>query len=148
MYLQTGLGQVFKPRPQGPAKQPPKAPAKQPPPKQGWVVKDGHRRYCSAPDGRQVGCDLNLRVKFRRSFDGFLREVENAYGRWMAKSTAQMLTKKLQKTLKDWHQEMLNSQLLDNDPIVLVAGLNYRRSNGTWLVDRSDLRQYWRLIDL
>jgi hypothetical protein len=148
MYLQTGLGQVFKPRPQGPARQPPQAPAKQPPPKQGLVVKDGHRRFCSAPNARRVGCDLNLKVKFRRSFDEFLREVEHAYGRWMARSTARMLIQKLQKTLKEWHQEMLNSKLLDNDPLVLVAGLHYRRSNGAWLVDSSDLRQYWRLIDI
>jgi hypothetical protein len=111
-------------------------------------VKDGHRRYCSAPDGRDVGCELNLRVKFPRSFDEFFREVENAYGRWMAKSTAQMLVKKLKKTLNDWHQEMLNSNLLDNDPLVLVAGLDYHRSIGAWLVHRSNLRQYQRLIDL
>jgi hypothetical protein len=147
MYLQTGLGQVFKQRPQGPAKQPPKAVAQRPP-KEGWVVKDGHRRFCAAPDGRSVSCDLNLRVKFRRSFDEFLREVEHAYARWMARPTAQMLAKKLQKTLKQWHRDMLNGTLLDNDPLVLVAGLHYRRSNGSWLVDRSDLRQYWRLIDI
>jgi hypothetical protein len=148
MYLQTGLGQVFKPRPRGPVSQPPKAAPKQPPPKQGWVAKDSHRRFCLAPDGRHVGCDLELRVRFRRSFEEFLREVENAYGRWMAKPTAQMLVKKLQKTLKEWHQDMLYYQILDNDPLVLVGGLDYRRSNGTWLVDRSDLRQYRRLIDL
>jgi hypothetical protein len=147
MYLQTGLGQVFKQRPQGPAKQPSKAVAQRLP-KEGWVVKDGHRRFCAAPDGRSVSCDLNLRVKFRRSFDEFLREVEHAYARWMARPTAQMLAKKLQKTLKQWHRDMLNGTLLDNDPLVLVAGLHYRRSNGSWLVDRSDLRQYWRLIDI
>jgi len=146
MYLVTGLGQIYKPRKE-PPKQPPKAPAKQLP-KEGLVRKDGHRRYCLAPVGRHVGCDLNLRVKFRSSFEEFLREVENAYGRWMERSTARMLIKKLQKTLKEWHHDMLYQKLLDNDPINLVAGLHYRRSNGTWLVDRSDLRQYWRLIDL
>jgi hypothetical protein len=148
MYLfETGLGQVFKPRPKVPAKPPPKAPAK-PPPKEVWVVKDGHRRYCSAPSGRSVSCDLNLKVKFRRSFEDFLREVENAYGRWMERPTARKLIKKLHEDLKQWHQEMLDGKLLDNDPIVLVAGLNYRRPNGTWLVDDSSLRQWWRLIDL
>jgi len=146
MYLLTGLGQIYKPRKE-PPKPPPKAPAQRPP-KEGWVIKDGHRRHCGAPDGRSVHCDLNLRVRFRSSFEEFLREVENAYGRWMERPTARTLIKKLQKDLKQWHQELLNAKALDNDPINLVAGLHYRRSNGTWLVDRSDLRQHWRLIDL
>jgi sulfur relay (sulfurtransferase) DsrC/TusE family protein len=89
-----------------------------------------------------------LKIRFRRSFDEFLREVEDAYGRWMARPTARMLVKKLQKDLKQWHQDMLYYKLLDNDPINFVAGLYYRRSNGTWHVDDSSLRQWWRLIDL
>jgi len=148
MYLfETGLGEIFKPRPRAPAKPPPKAPAQRPP-KEGWVVKDGHRRFCGDPSGGVVSCDLNLKVRFRRSFDEFLREVEEAYGRWMARPTARMLVKKLQNDLKQWHEDMLYYKLLDNDPINLVAGLNYRRSNGTWLVDGSSLRQWWRLIDI
>lgn len=147
MYLVTGFGQTFKPRPKVTAKPPPKKPTK-PAPKAGWVVKEGHRRFCSAPDGRAVSCDLILRVKFRHSFQEFLREVEGAYGRWMERSTARTLVKSLQKDLKQWHQELLSAKALNNDPVMLVAGLHYRRSNGTWLVDRSDLRQYWRLIDI
>ena len=147
MYLVTGLGQIFKPRPKVMVKPPPKGPTK-PAPKAGWVVKDGHRRFCGAPDGPAVGCDLELKVRFRRSFKEFLREVESAYGRWMERSTARTLVTKLQKDLKEWHQELLRAKAFDNDPIMLVAGLFYRRSNGIWLVDRSDLRQYWRLIDI
>jgi hypothetical protein len=147
MYLVTGLGQIFKPRPKVTAKPPPKGPAK-PAPKAGWVVKDGHRRFCSTPAGRAVSCDLTLRVRFRRSFEEFLREVEGAYGRWMERSTARTLVKRLERDLKQWHQELLTAKALDNDPIMLAAGLGYRKVNGAWLVDRSDLRQYRRLIDI
>ena len=145
MYLfETGLGEVFKPRPQAPA---PKPPPKRPQ-IQGKVVKDGHWRYCSAPSGGLVSCDLNLKVRFRRSFAEFLRAVEAAYGRWMEKPTAQKLVKKLQADLKKWHDDMLYHKLLDNDPMNFVVGLNYRRSNGTWLVADSSLRQWHRLIDI
>jgi hypothetical protein len=66
----------------------------------------------------------------------------------MAKPTAQMLVKKLQKDLKQWHDDMVYYKLLDSDPMVIVAGLSYRRSNGSWLVVDSSLRQWRRLIDL
>jgi hypothetical protein len=66
----------------------------------------------------------------------------------MEKPTAQKLVKNLQ-DLKKWHDDMLSHKLLlDNDPMNFVVGLNYRRSNGTWLVDHSSLRQWWRLIDI
>ena len=146
-FFETGLGEIFKPRPKGPVKPAPKAPVQRPP-KEGKVVKDGHWRWCPAATGRSLSCDLNLKVRFRRSFDEFLREVENAYERWMARPTARMLVKKLQKDLKQWHEDMVYHKLLDNDPIIIVAGLNYRRSNRTWLVDDSSLRQWRRLIDL
>lgn len=147
MYLyETGLGEIFKPRPKAQAKPTIKAPAK--PPQAGWVKKDGHRRFCSDPDRGTVSCDLNLKIRFRRSFDEFLRTVEDAYGRWMAKPTAQRLTKTLRGRLKELHQELLGQTVFDNDPIVLVAGLHYRQSNGAWLVERSDVRQYQRLIDV
>jgi hypothetical protein len=147
MYLVTGLGQPFKPRPKATVKSPPKG-ATQSAPKEGWVVKDGHRRFCAAPSGRTVSCDLTLKVRFRRSFEEFLREVESAYGRWMERSTARSLVKKLRQDLKQWHQELLNARALNDDPIVFVAGLFYRRSRARWLVDGSDLRQYGRLIDI
>lgn len=150
MYLfETGMGEVFKPRPQAPSKPPPKVPAK--PFNEGWVAKDGHRRFCGpapSPSDRELHCDLELRVRFRRSFDEFVREVEGAYARWTTRPTAYALVKKLRKRLKEWHEEMLYYKILDNDPLVLVAGLHYRRSNGSWLVSDSDLRQYRRLIDL
>jgi len=140
MCLVTGLGQIFKRRPKVTAEPPPKALAK-PPLKDVWVLKDGHWRFCSAPYGRAVSCGLELKLKFRHSFEEFLREVEDAYGRWMERPTARMLIKKLQKDRKQWPQELLSAEALGNDPIVLVAGLLYRRSNGTWLVDRSELCQ-------
>src|SRR5262249_4265688 len=90
-FFETRLGEVFRPRPRAPAQQPPK---------QGWVVKDGHRRFCGDPSGGSVTCDLNLKVRFRRSFDEFRRGVEDAYGRWMSRPTARMLVKKLQEDLK------------------------------------------------
>lgn len=146
MYLfETGLGDVFKPRSRTPVKQPPKPPAK--PPQTGSVAKDGDRRICGQTSSRTVTCDLNLKIRFRRSFSEFLRAVEEAYGRWMAKPTAQRLMKTLQDPLKKMHQEMLPQKFLDNDPIVLVVGLYYKQSNGAWLVDGSDVRQYQRLID-
>jgi hypothetical protein len=147
MYLVTGLGQPFKPRSKAAVKSPPKGPT-QSAPKEGWVTKNGHRRFCGAPSGRTVSCDLTLKVRFRRSFEEFLREVEGAYGRWMERSTARTLVRKLTQDLKQWHQELINARALNNDPIMLIAGLVYRRSNGGWLVDGSDLRQYWRLIDI
>ena len=149
MYVfETRLGEIFKPRPKAPTVQPPSRAPVQRPLKEGWVVKDGHRRFCGTPSGRSETCDLQLKVRFRRSFDEFLRAVEDAYGRWMERSTARTLVKKLQKDLSQWHQEMLSSKVLDNDPLVLVAGLTYRKSNGTWHVDDSSLRQWRRLIDL
>jgi hypothetical protein len=147
MYLVSGLGQIFKPRPKITPKPSPKAPPK-PAPKEGRVSKNGHRRFCGAADDGAVACDLLLRVKFRRSFEEFLREVENAYVRWMERSTARRLIKNLTTDLKQWHQELLRASALDNDPIMISAGLFYRSANGAWLVERSDLRQYWRLIDL
>jgi hypothetical protein len=146
MYLfDTGFAEVFRPRPKAP---PPKAPEK-PPPKAGKVVvPEGHWRFCGDPSGRSVSCDLNLKVRFRRSFDDFLREVEAAYARWMETSTASMLVKKLKNDLKKWHDDMLYYDVLDNDPLFLVVGLYYRKSDGSWLVDGSSLRQWHRLIDL
>ena len=93
-------------------------------------------------------CDLNLSVRFRKSFAEFLRNVEAAYGRWMADSTANKLVKKLAKELKQWHEEMLSVHALDNDPMTLVAGLLYKKSNGSWLVVDSSLRQWRRELDL
>lgn len=148
MYLfETGLGEQFKPRTKEPAKPLPKTPVKRRS-IEGLVAKDGDRRFCSAPPGGTASCDLMLKIRFRRSFDEFLREVESAYGRWMERPTARRLIKTLQKTLKEWHQQMLYGKHLDNDPIVLTAGLFYRKSNGTWLVDSSNLRQYSWLIDI
>jgi hypothetical protein len=65
----------------------------------------------------------------------------------MERSTARALVKKLQKDLQQSHQEMFNSHALDNDPILLVVGLFYRKSNG-WLVNDSSFRQWRRLIDI
>jgi hypothetical protein len=148
MYLfENALGDVFKPRPIAPTPKPPvKAPAR--PPKQGWVTQDGHRRFCGPPSGGTVSCDLNLKIRFRTSLDSFLREVENAYARWMSRPTAQKIVKKLQQDLKQWHQEMLSQTVLNADPLLLVVGLHYRRSNGAWLTDSSSLRQWQRLIDI
>jgi hypothetical protein len=149
MYLyETEFGEVFRPRPRtAPANPPPKSPQR-PPPKEGKVVADGHSRFCPLPSDGTVGCDLTLSVRFRRSFDEFAREVEGAYARWMEPSTARMLVKKLQNDLKQFHQEMLQSTVLDNDPMYIVAGLFYRKSNGSWLVRDSTLRQWRRLIDI
>lgn len=146
MYIETGLGQAWKVKPR-----PKKVPAKRPP-KAGKAVKDGQYRFCvtPTPGDRIVNCDLELKIKFRRSFEEFLHEVENAYGTWMDRSTARMLIKKLQKTLKELHQDMLNNKLWDNAPIILQGQLDYRRSSkGAWNADRSTLRNdYTRLIDL
>ena len=147
-FVETGLGDIFKPRSKAPIKPPAKTPAPQRPPKEGSVVADGHRRFCPTPFKGAVTCDLNLKVRFRRSFYEFLRGVENAYGRWMARPTAQMLVKKLHKELKQWHDDMLYAKLLDNDPVVMAAGLSYRSSNSSWHVVDSSLRQWQRLIDL
>ena len=81
MYLYgTDFGEPFKPRKTEPAKPSPKAPQR-PPPKEGKViVPEGHWRFCGSPSHGTVTCDLNLRVRFRRSFAEFLRNVEAAYG--------------------------------------------------------------------
>jgi hypothetical protein len=109
------------------------------------VTKDEDWRNCLPPQepGGGVICDLELKIRFRRSYHEFLREVEDAYGRWVARPTARMLVKQLEKDLKETHREMLFRKVLDNDPIILVANLNYRRSHGKWVVDKSVLHQ-WR----
>jgi hypothetical protein len=149
MYLYgTDFGEPFKPRKTEPAKPSPKAPQR-PPPKEGKViVPEGHWRFCGSPGDGSVTCDLNLRVRFRRSFAEFLRNVEAAYGRWMAAPTAKKLTQKLAKELKQWHEEILSARAFDNDPLTLVAGLFYKKSNGSWLVVDSSLRQWRRELDL
>jgi hypothetical protein len=149
MYLyETDFGEVFRPRPKTPPPKPPPTPQR-PPPKEGKVrVPEGHWRFCGTPGGGSVTCDLNLSVRFRKSFAEFLRNVEAAYGRWMADSTANKLVKKLAKELKQWHEEMLSVHALDNDPMTLVAGLLYKKSNGSWLVVDSSLRQWRRELDL
>jgi hypothetical protein len=100
MYIVTGLGQIFKPRPKVTPKLPPKAPPK-PAPKKGWVAKNGNRRFCGVADDGAVSCDLLLRAKFRHSFEEFLREMENAYARWMERSTARRLIKNLAGSLSN-----------------------------------------------
>jgi hypothetical protein len=142
MYLfETRLGEHFKPRQK--ARTPtPKAAAK-PPPKSGEVVKGRDSRFCLAPAGDSVNCDLNLNVKFRSSFEKFRLEVEDAYARWTTKKIAQMLVNNFQGNLKKLHDEMVDSKLRDNSSIVLVASLKYRMSNGAWIVVDSSLRQ-WR----
>jgi hypothetical protein len=109
-------------------------------------VKDGHRRVCGPPSGGTVACDLNLKVKFQPDFDKFLREVEHAHVRWMARRTAQTAIKENKERLKDMHQEMLRTGLLENDPIELTAGLHYRMSHGMWHVHFSLLRGWRRYV--
>src|SRR5262245_12767437 len=111
MYLVSGLGQIFKPRPNVTPKPSPKVPPK-PAPKEGWVAKNGHRRFCGAAGRGTVTCDLNLKVRFRHSFDEFLREVEGAYARWMERSTARSIVKKLTDGLRQWHQELIDARAL------------------------------------
>jgi hypothetical protein len=145
MYIETGLGQAWR------MKRRPKKVSVKRPPKEGTVVKDDHWRWCAGSPSKVTGaimCDLYLKVKFRSSFEEFLRDVENAYGRWMERPTARMLIKKSQKTLQQWHQDMVNKKLYDNDPIKLEAILKYRRSNGRWFVGDSLLDKWSRLIDL
>jgi hypothetical protein len=71
MYIVTGLGQIFKPRPEVTPKLPSKALPKVPP-RVGYVAKNGHRRFCGAADDGAVSCDLVLRAKFRHSFEEVL----------------------------------------------------------------------------
>jgi hypothetical protein len=148
-FIETGFGEVFKPRPRPPAKPPPKAPAQSPPPQDEWVVKNGHRRFCPSvgTTERHMGCDLELKIKFRHSFEDFLREIENAYGTWTTRTEARALTKRLQPTLKQLHQTMLK-RLLGNDSVVILVGLHYQKSNGIWRADDSSVRHWWKLIDL
>ena len=66
----------------------------------------------------------------------------------MAAPTAKKLMQKLAKELKHWHEEILSARAFDNDPLTLVAGLFYKKSNGSWLVVDSSLRQWRRELDL
>ena len=59
MYIVTGLGQIFKPRPKVTPKLPPKALPKAPP-RIGYVAKNGHRRFCGAADDGVVSCKARL----------------------------------------------------------------------------------------
>jgi hypothetical protein len=95
-----------------------------------------------------VSCDLLLRVKFRRSLKSFSAKSKMLTQDGWKDLPARQLVKNVTRDLKQWHQELLRASALDNDPIMISAGLFYRSANGAWLVERSDLRQYWRLIDL
>lgn len=151
MYLfETGIGEVFKQRKQEtpPAKPPPRARPRQPP-KAGKVLRGGDLRQCFVHHGI-VDCNLDLRVRFRRSFAEFLSEVETAFRRWMAPPTARKVVKKLHKDLQARHDVGLKQRVLDNDPLVIGVGLHYKRSGAGWRLDDIDdfLHLVRRPIDL
>ena len=137
MYLfETGFGQTSK------------APAKWPF-KEGRFVKDGHSAECHQTPG-EPACSLALNVKFRRSFNALLREVENAIGRFIEwQRPAAWIRYWIRHELQISHEKFLKQGMRDNDLIVYSIVIGYSLSKGRWIVNAILVGDSWSgLIDL
>jgi hypothetical protein len=110
--------------------------------------KAGHLRTCGDVRTGVKLCDLKLQIRFRSTFVGFLREVQSAYEQWVTSAIVRGFIRDMTKGLKRWHQDMLNSKVMDNDPLMLAVTLNYRIKQSVWTAHATALKQWWRLIDL
>ena len=124
MYLETGLGQQFKPRPKAPAKPPIQA---KPRPK--------------APADRflLVSVNWDLKVPFRKAFGAFHQKVAEAIGRHVAANEktridgllSRGLPKQLLKATHDHYSTKLASGF-----VTVRVDLRFRKNNHTdldWL---------------
>ena len=136
MYLfETGFGEIDEPQRQG-------------------------RRCTLFPEEKRAACAIELKVKFRRSFEGFLREVENAllqrieplpFLRATRRRTAQRLiqTKQMKLQLKtECHQRLLDKGVKDNDALILKLIISISLSKGIMRPVSAIVDSCWRLIDL
>ena len=122
MYLETGLGQQFKPRPKAPAKPPIQA---KPRPK--------------APADRflEIYVYWDLKVPFRKAFGAFHQKVAEAIGRHVAaneKTRIDGLLRPEQKELKMNHDYY--SAKSESDFVTVRVSLRFRKNNHTdldWL---------------
>ncbi len=124
MYLETGLGQVFKPRPKAPAKPPVQA---KPRPK--------------APADRFLAVYVywDLKVPFRKDFGAFRQKVAEAIGRHVVANEKTringLLSMPANKTLlKATHDSF--SAKSESDFVTVKATLRFKKNNHTdldWL---------------
>jgi hypothetical protein len=125
-FVETGLGEVFKPRQKAPPpKPPPKAPVKAPP---------------KGPPDRflEVYTLWDLWVPFRKDFTVFSQEAAKAIGRHVAagdKTRVNSLLRGEQKNLKSVHDRYLSSATESNF-VIVRANLRFTKNNHTgfdWL---------------
>jgi len=126
MYLETGLGQQFKPRPKAPAKPPIKA---KPRPK--------------APADRflDVYVYWDLKVPLRKDFEAFRQKVAEAIGRHVAANEKTRIDGLLlggpnEKFLKDNHDFYWDRGKSESDFVTVRVSLRFRKNNHTdldWL---------------
>ena len=125
MYLETGLGQVFKQRPQ--PKQRPKVPPKRPP------------KAPPADRFLSVYADWDLKVPFRKDFKAFRQKVAEAIGRHVAANEKKKIDGLLNqnfelKQLKGNHDYY--SDKSESDFVTVRVSLRFRKNNHTdfdWL---------------
>ena len=132
-FVETALGDVFKPRdqkktpptrqpPQPSRRVPPKAPAKGPP-----------DRFL------EVYTLWDLLVPFRKDFTAFTEEAAKAIGRHVAagdKTRVNNLLRGQQKNLKSVHDHYLSSAATESNFVIVRAGLRFRKNDHTdfdWL---------------
>jgi hypothetical protein len=107
------------------------------------IKKNGHERVkwsmCSKDGTRKRWCGVTFRIKFRHAFGDFRKEMERAFRRWMTGPRAQMLTKKLEGTLKAIHKNMMDQNTPANTLVEVKGILLYRGPDGP--------KQEWRVVD-
>jgi hypothetical protein len=136
MYLfETGFGEIDEPQRQG-------------------------RRCTLFPEEKRGACAIELKVKFRRSFEDFLREVENAllqrieplpFLRATRRRTVRrlMYTQQMKLQLKtECHQRLLDKGVKDNDALIVKLIISISLSTGVAQAVSATVDSCWRLIDL
>jgi len=132
-FVETGLGEVFKPREQKkspPTRQPPQAPRKVPP-----------KAPPKGPPDRflEVYTLWDLWVPFRKDFTAFTQEAAKAIGRHVAagdKTRVNNLLRGQQKNLKSIHDAYVSEAAGESNFVIVRANLRFTRNDHTgfdWL---------------
>ncbi|MBD9356762.1 hypothetical protein [Methylomonas albis] len=110
------------------------------------IEKNGHIRKawseCQREGGRQRRCDIEFRIRYRKSFVGFRSEVELAMTRWMTVPRARALTAKLELGLKKWHREIADLNYQEAAPLRIFGAFVYRGADSTWRIVDVSLSTY------
>ena len=132
-FVETGLGEIFKPREQTkppPTRQRPQPPRKVPP----KAIPKG------PPDHfLEVYTLWDLWVPFRKEFKTFGQEVAKAIGRHVAANEKTKINSLLvgeQKNLKSIHDAYVSEAARESNFVIVRAGLRFRKNDHTgfdWL---------------